>query len=175
MQGSAAGPAWAALCPADGVTLSLCAPISHLQWADAARLELRGSQVKNLLLLHLPLPSEVLRRWKMPPWDLAKSKRDLPVRRGKLSRGLLPSTSVLGSISPGNVPFHTSPALLWPPPWLGGHPHAAGAGCQCLIPSPGRDLCPGGIPELGAETPAWCFSLSQGLILDGKAQGGWGS
>lgn len=98
----------------------------------------------------------------MPPWELAKGKWELPAGRGKLSPGLLPSTSVLGSISAGNVPFHSSP------PGLGLSLTPLGAGCQCLITSPGRDLCPGGIPVLGTDISLVLFPFPT-LILDGKA------
>lgn len=62
----------------------------------------------------------------MPLWDLAESEWELPAGRGKLSRGLLLSSPA------GNVPFLTSPQLVWSP-----------------LAVPGVGLC------LGSVSPCW--------------------
>lgn len=125
---------------------------------------------------------QVLRRWKMPLWALAKW--EIPAGRGKLSMGLL-SASVLGSCcSPGNAPFHTSPELVWPHwlclgwfsawemplPWWGwvSVPHQLPLQGSLSRREPWAGLCQ------GREASAWCFSLFQALIPDSKAGGASG-
>lgn len=117
----------------------------------------------------------------MPLWDLAK-EWELPVGRGKLSRGLLPSTSVLGSsCSPGNVPSRTSPELVYPTgcAWAASLPsHGSGLGVSASSPpSAGIIVQEGSLRWVlpGSRDISMVLFLFPALILDGKACGtsGW--
>lgn len=183
MQGSAAGPA---LCPGDGVLVPLCpdfpsaagrpcqagVPLlsSGALWDPQA-----ASSEKIPCFLTSPLSSEVLRRWKMPPWHLAKSKKELPVGTGKLSRGLLPSTSVLGSISAGNVPFPTSPALLCPRLGLGDTLTLLGLGVSASSPPLAGIFVQEGSLSWEQQPGAFPFAKpSSRMAKPVVPQGGWG-
>lgn len=177
MQGSAA-----ALCPGDGVTCPFVPRISrsgqilpgwsatHSSGARPPLWDPRAAPSEKSPASPPHLSSEVLRRW-----DPAKRSGSF-----QLSPGLLPSTSVLGSISAGNVPFHTSPELLCPPgcAWGGFVPHPARGWVSVPHPLPGRDLCPGGIPVLGTDISVVLFPFPkphpgwQSLVVP---QAGWGS
>lgn len=88
---------------------------------------------------------------------------------------LLLSTSVLGSCcSPGNVPFCTSPELVWPR-WVGFCLPHAGAGVSASSPPSGWIIVHEGTPGLRFAREERHISTVlfpfQSLILHGKACG----